>query len=98
MPVSESTQSSLNSYLESNLLSSKNNPFFNQALADLADLEISIVHDYLIIQVKRFLGLNQAVTQDINKTTCTPTLTVAVTLDEEIVGHKKFILLEQLTI
>ena len=46
--------------------------------------------DYLIIQVKRFLVFNQAVTKDISKISCIPTLTVPVTLDEDIVGHNKF--------
>ena len=40
--------------------------------------------------MKHFLVLNQAVTKSITKTSCTPTLTVPVTLDEDIVGHKKF--------
>ena len=42
--------------------------------------------DYLIIQVKRFLVFNQAVTKDISKISCNPTLTVLVTLDEDIIG------------
>ena len=46
--------------------------------------------DYLIIQVKRFLVFNQAVTKDISKISCIPTLTVPVTLDEDIVGRNKF--------
>ena len=46
--------------------------------------------DYLIIQVKPALVLNQAVPKDISKISCTPTLTVPVTLDEDIVGCKKF--------
>ena len=57
---------SLNAYLESNFLSDKYeffcNIYFNQALADQ---EFSKVGDYLIIQVKRFLVFNQAVTKDL---------------------------------
>ena len=39
--------------------------------------------------MKYFLVFNQAVTKDISKISCSPTLTVPVTLDEDIVGHKK---------
>ena len=39
--------------------------------------------------VKPVLVFNQAVPKDINKISCNPTLTVSVTLDEDIVGHKK---------
>ena len=59
----------------------------NQALADH---EISKVCDCLIIQVKHFLVFNQAVTKDITKISCSLTLTVPVTPDEDKVGHKKF--------
>ena len=58
----------------------------NQALTNQ---EISKVGNYLITQVKYFLVFNQAVTKDISKISCTPTLAVAFTLDEEIVDHKK---------
>ena len=65
LPVSESIQSSLNSYLMSNLLSGEN-AFFchicssnNQARADH---KICKMADYLIIQVKRFFAFHQAVT------------------------------------
>ena len=44
----------------------------------------------LIIQVNHFLVYNQAVAKVISKIYCTPTLTVPVTLDEHIIGHKKF--------
>ena len=93
LPVSESIQKSLNSYLESNFLSGENEFFCNTSSSNnqaLADHEISKVGDYLIIQVKRFLVFNQAVTKDITKISCTLTLTVPVTLDEDVVGHKKF--------
>ena len=76
LPVSESIQRSLNAYLESNLLSDKNEFFCdirppnNQALADQ---DISKVGDYLIKQAKRFLVFNQAVTKDESKISCTPT-------------------------
>ena len=53
----------------------------------LADHEISKVGDYLIIQVKRFLVFNQAVTKDITKISCILTLTVPVTLDENVVDQ-----------
>ena len=46
--------------------------------------------DYLIIQVNHFLVFNQAVTKDISGISYTPTLTVPVTLDEDIVSFKKF--------
>ena len=58
----------------------------NQALTNQ---EISKVGNYLIMQVKYFLVFNQAVTKDISKISCTPTLAVPFTLDEEIVDHKK---------
>ena len=58
----------------------------NQALANQ---EIPKVGNYLITQVKDFLVFNQAVTKDVSKISCTPTLTVPFTLDEEIVDHKK---------
>ena len=58
-----------------------------------ADHEISKVGDYLTIQMKRFLVFNQEVTKDITKISCTPTLAVPVTLDDDIVGHKKFSLI-----
>ena len=86
-------QRSLNAYLESHFLSDKNEFFCNICSSNnqaLADQEISKVGDYLIIQVKRFLVFNQAVTKDISKISCIPTLTVPVTLDEDIVGHNKF--------
>ena len=43
--------------------------------------------------MKHFLIFNLGVTKEIRKISCTPplpTLTVPVTLDEDIVGHKKF--------
>ena len=83
----------LNSYLESNLLSDENEFFCNFCSTNnqaLADQVISKVGDYLIIQVKRFLVFNQAVTKYISKISCNPTLTVPATLDEDIAGHKKF--------
>ena len=55
----------------------------------LADQEVSKVGDYLIIQVKHFLVFGQVVTKYISKTCCTPTPTVPVTLDADIVDHKK---------
>ena len=59
----------------------------NQALADQ---KISKVGNYLIIQVKCFLVFNQALTKDISKLFCTPTLPVPVTLgDHKVVGHHK---------
>lgn len=58
----------------------------NQALTNQ---EISKVGNYLITQVKYFLVFNQAVTKDISKISCTPTLTLPFALDEEIVDHKK---------
>ena len=82
-----------NSYLESNFLSGVNEFFCNISFSNsqaLTDPEISKVGDCLIIQVKRFLVFNHAVTKDITKISCTPTLTVPVTLDEDIVDHKKF--------
>ena len=94
--VSELIQRFLNSYLESDLLSGKNESFCNICFPNnqaLADQEISKVSDYLIIQMKRFLVFNQAVTKDISKISCTPTLSVPVTLMEDIVGHKKFMLI-----
>ena len=45
--------------------------------------------NYLITKVKDFLVFNLAVTKDLIKISCTPTLTVPFTLDEEIVDHKK---------
>ena len=92
-PVSGSIQNSLNSYLESNFLRGENEFFCNIYSSNnqaLADHEISKVGDCLIIQLKHFLVFNQAVTKDITKISCTPTLTVPVTLDEDKVGHKKF--------
>ena len=59
----------------------------NQALVDQ---EISEVGDYLIIQLSCFLIFNKAVTKDICKISCTPTLTVPVTSHEDITGNKKF--------
>ena len=60
----------------------------NQALTDQ---KISKVGNYLIIQVKCFLVFNQALTKDISKLFCTPTLPVPVTLDDrKVVGHNKF--------
>ena len=91
--VSESIQSSLNSYLESNLFSGKNDSFCNICSSNsqaLADQEISTVGDSLIIQVKHFLAFNQVVTKDISKISCTPALTVPVTLDEDVGGHQMF--------
>ena len=91
--VSESIHSSLNSYLESNLFSGKNDSFCNICSSNsqaLADQEISTVGDSLIIQVKHFLVFNQAMTKDISKISCTPALTVPVTLDEDVGDHKKF--------
>ena len=46
--------------------------------------------DYLIMQVKYVLVSNQAGTKDVSKISCTPTVTVSVTLVEDIVGHKSF--------
>ena len=89
LPVSESIQKSLNSYLKSNFLSGENEFFCNTCSSNnqaLADHEISKVGDYLIIQMKPFLVFNQAVTKNINKISSTPTLTVPVTLDEDLVG------------
>ena len=62
----------------------------NQALANQ---EIPKVGNYLITQVKDFLVFNQAVTKDLIKISCTPTLTVPFTLDEEIIDHKKLYLI-----
>ena len=93
LPVSELIQRFLNSYLESNFLSGKSEFFCNICSSNnqaLAGLEISRVGDYLIIQVKRLFVFNQAVTKDIIQISCTRTLTKPVTLDEDIVGHKKF--------
>ena len=59
----------------------------NQALADQ---EFSKVGEYLIIQVKCFLVFNQALTKNISKISCKPPLTVPVTLNKDIVDHKKF--------
>ena len=53
----------------------------NQAVATQETFKLA---DYLIIQVKRFLVFNQAVTKDINKISCTPTVTVSVTLEKDI--------------
>ena len=53
--------------------------------------------DYLIIQVKHDLLSNQAGTEDISKISCTSTVAVSVTLDGEIVGHKKFNLITTIT-
>ena len=86
LPASESIQRSLNSYLESNFLSSENEFFCNICSSNnqvLADHEIFKVGDYSIIQVKHFLVFNQVVTKDITKIFCSPTLTVPVTLDED---------------
>ena len=93
LPVSELIQRFLNSYLESNFLSGKSEFFCNICSSNnqaLAGLEISRVGDYLIIQVKRLFVFNQAVTKDIIQISCTRTLTKPVTLDEDIVVHKKF--------
>ena len=93
LPVSGSIQRSLNAYLESHVLSDRNEFFCNICSSNnqaLADQDISEVGDYLIIQVKRFLVFNQAVTKDVSKISCTPTVAVPVTLDEDIVGHNKF--------
>ena len=93
LPVSESIQKSVNSYLESNFLSGENEFFCNICSSNnqtLADHEISKVGDYLTIQGKHLLVSNQTVTRDITKIYCTPTLTVPVALDEDIVVHKKF--------
>ena len=46
--------------------------------------------DYLIIQVKYVLVFNQAGTKDVSRISYTCTVTVSVTLDEDIVGHKNF--------
>ena len=51
------------------------------------------MRNYLITQVKDFLVFNQAVTKDLIKISCTPTLTVPSTLDEEIIDHKKLYLI-----
>ena len=40
--------------------------------------------------MKPFLVFNQGVTKNITKISSTPTLTVPVTLDEDIVGYRKF--------
>ena len=93
LPVSGSIQRSLNAYLESHVLSDRNEFFCNICSSNnqaLADQDISEVGDYLIIQVKRFLVFNQAVTKDVSKISCTPTVAVPVTLDEDIVDHNKF--------
>ena len=54
------------------------------------DQQISEVGDYLIIQVKHFFVYNQALTKNISKISCTPTPTIPVILDEDIVVDKKF--------
>ena len=68
LPVLELIPRSLNSYLKPNFLSGKNEFFYNICSTNnkaLADLDISKVIDYLIIQVKCFLVFNQTVKRDI---------------------------------
>ena len=82
--VSELIQRSLNSYLKWNFLSDENEFFCNICFSKnqaLADHEIS---------KEGVNGFNQAVTKDITKISHSPTLSVLVTLDEDIVGHKMF--------
>ena len=84
----------LNTYLESNFLSDKNEFSCNICSSinqPLADQKISKVGSYLIIQLKCFLVFNQALAKDVSKLFCIATVAVPVTLnDHKIVGHKKF--------
>ena len=79
--------------LKSNLLSGKMIFFCNFSSSNikvLADQEISKVDYCLIIQGKCFLVFTPGSNMDISDICYTPTLTVSVTLDEDIVGQNEF--------
>ena len=64
--------------------------FSSSNIKVLADQEISKVDYCLIIQGKCFLVFTPGSNMDISDTCYTPTLTVSVTLDEDIVGQNEF--------
>ena len=78
--------------LKIELIEWQNEFFFNFSSSNiqvLADQEISKVDYCLIIQGKCFLVFAPGSDMDISDICYTPTLTVPVTLDEDIVGQKE---------
>ena len=52
--------------------------------------EVSKIGHYLVIQLKRFLCFDRSVTKDIKYVKCSSTLSVPITVDTDVVCHKRF--------
>ena len=93
IPICNSVQQAITSFLKSEELQGDNMYFCNFCSslqpASLAH-EFTRVGNLLIIQLKRFVNIHNSLTKDIRPVKCNQEIVIPLTVDSEVISHKKF--------
>jgi len=84
LPVSKSIQNSFDSYLKPDFVDDFYCNVCSKHQPAIIDHEFSRMGNYLILQLKRFSGLNNTARKNIEKVVCTTSLEIPVIVDSEI--------------
>ena len=90
LPVSDSVQNSFDSFLKPDSVDNFYCNICSKHQPAIIDHEFSRIGNYLILQLKRFTGLPNAVRKNIQKVVCTPQLVIPVIVDTEIKYNMHF--------
>ena len=91
LPISDSVQNSITSFLRPEELNGSNLYFCNVCSAlqpAVLEHHFSRIGTFLIVHLKRFLNLSDAVTKDTNLVNCVKDISIPVVCDDEIVQNK----------